>query len=332
MATMQGEGHAASPASPSSGLLFSQNSGRILLRATSSTFTGGAVVLLPSQPEVRVTENTPLTQVNVNTRRNTRHEQMHQRLVSDALSFFSRFRVWIGITAVLILFLAILVVVLFFQALMATIFDSDKPCDQPLKYYMIVTLLWSQVPTLIKSVIFHYYEAGPIAKFFVSLILSLPGWFILGYGIYMVETSKTCHKTNPDLFYSLRFFIYSQVALSGIALVLTVVGVANMRRILLALSQLTDAPGCQEAVRKLSKVSKDAPELIDADDGQVLDCSICMDEIVNEEDTILRAPCGHYFHEECLMQWCKNHVDCPLCRQQIGEPDKVEEGQDQAQV
>ena len=25
--------------------------------------------------------------------------------------------------------------------------------------------------------------------------------------------------------------------------------------------------------------------------------------------------------EECLAHWCKNHTDCPLCRQQVGAPD-----------
>jgi len=257
---------------------------------------------------------------------------VNQRLMSEFFSFVSRFKVWIAIAAVLMLVLVVLVGIVFFQALYATIYYGDKPCDQPLQYYMIVVLLWCQVPSILRSFIFHYYDAGPTARFLCSLILSTPGWLILGCGAYMIGNSKTCHKTNPELFFPLRGFIQCQIGLSVFALVITIFGVIKMRTILQAFNQIVDEPGCQEAVGQLPRVSKDAPELKD-DDGRFIDCSICMDEIVNEDnEIILRAPCSHYFHEECLKQWCKNHVDCPLCRQQIGEPDKREGQETQAEV
>jgi len=255
---------------------------------------------------------------------------INQRLMSEFFSFVSTFKVWTAIAVLLIILLVVLVGVIFFQALYATIYYRDKPCDQPLKYYMIVALLWCQVPSILRSFIFHYYDAGPTARFLCSLILSLPGWIILGSGAYMIGTSKTCHETNPELFFPLRGFIQCQIGLSVFALVVTIFGVIKMRTILQAFNKIVEAPGCLDTVRQLPHVSKDSPELKD-DDGQFIDCSICMDEIVNEDnEIILRVPCGHCFHEDCLLEWCKNHLDCPLCRQQIGPPDKQVEPENQA--
>ncbi|OQR92308.1 hypothetical protein ACHHYP_03828 [Achlya hypogyna] len=33
-----------------------------------------------------------------------------------------------------------------------------------------------------------------------------------------------------------------------------------------------------------------------------------------DEDTVLRLPCGHCFHEECVMYWVEQKNSCPLCR------------------
>jgi len=45
-----------------------------------------------------------------------------------------------------------------------------------------------------------------------------------------------------------------------------------------------------------------------------LQCPVCLmdfDERVNEAT---QMPCGHCFHEECLLQWLRSHNTCPVCR------------------
>lgn len=45
-------------------------------------------------------------------------------------------------------------------------------------------------------------------------------------------------------------------------------------------------------------------------------CSICLDTYKTGE-TICWAKtdeCDHIFHQECIMEWMKDHDDCPLCR------------------
>ena len=47
------------------------------------------------------------------------------------------------------------------------------------------------------------------------------------------------------------------------------------------------------------------------------ECSICQDLIDNDNITI---PCGHSFHINCLLEWCRRHnmaTTCPLCREPI---------------
>ena len=47
-----------------------------------------------------------------------------------------------------------------------------------------------------------------------------------------------------------------------------------------------------------------------------LNCSICFDKL---ENNILKTPCNHYFHQNCLDEWIAKNLNnkeqnCPNCR------------------
>lgn len=42
-------------------------------------------------------------------------------------------------------------------------------------------------------------------------------------------------------------------------------------------------------------------------------CPICLDEFEAKQQ-LLRLPCNHRFHSDCLMPWIKSHALCPICR------------------
>lgn len=50
----------------------------------------------------------------------------------------------------------------------------------------------------------------------------------------------------------------------------------------------------------------------DGDEQECPSCSICLCEYERGEK-LIRLPCDHLYHEQCLNSWTQNHVRCPLC-------------------
>lgn len=47
-------------------------------------------------------------------------------------------------------------------------------------------------------------------------------------------------------------------------------------------------------------------------------CAICIEDFeVQSKEKLYKAPCGHFFHAECLKSWGKKQLDCPVCRAQL---------------
>ena len=47
-----------------------------------------------------------------------------------------------------------------------------------------------------------------------------------------------------------------------------------------------------------------------------IECTICMERFeFNTEYATL--PCGHIFHEKCLLPWLSQHHSCPICRKEF---------------
>eukprot|EP00210_Caulerpa_lentillifera_P008683 g8282.t1 len=42
-------------------------------------------------------------------------------------------------------------------------------------------------------------------------------------------------------------------------------------------------------------------------------CVVCHEQY-KTDDTIVRLPCDHVFHEDCVMRWLNDHNTCPVCR------------------
>lgn len=48
---------------------------------------------------------------------------------------------------------------------------------------------------------------------------------------------------------------------------------------------------------------------------QTEECSICMD--LNNTKALIMLPCGHKFHNSCIVQWLNTQQTCPICRHNI---------------
>ncbi len=72
-------------------------------------------------------------------------------------------------------------------------------------------------------------------------------------------------------------------------------------------------PASDEAIKDLLKKKLDAEMLGPELKGE---CTICIDDMgVGDEVTVL--PCKHWFHNECVVLWLRQHNTCPICRASI---------------
>jgi hypothetical protein len=42
-------------------------------------------------------------------------------------------------------------------------------------------------------------------------------------------------------------------------------------------------------------------------------CSVCLLEL-GDNEWMRKTVCNHIFHQECLDEWCKSNLNCPICR------------------
>ena len=50
-------------------------------------------------------------------------------------------------------------------------------------------------------------------------------------------------------------------------------------------------------------------------------CAICLDEFsiegVAAAARVIRTPCSHIYHEDCIVEWLENSNMCPMCRYEL---------------
>ena len=77
-------------------------------------------------------------------------------------------------------------------------------------------------------------------------------------------------------------------------------------------------PTSKEAIKKLKRFKMNEKYCKKGEDksGTKLEqpsCCVCITEIKMNDDTLL-IPCGHMFHNDCIMPWLSQNNTCPVCR------------------
>ncbi|KAI9811863.1 MAG: mitochondrial membrane protein [Pycnora praestabilis] len=72
-------------------------------------------------------------------------------------------------------------------------------------------------------------------------------------------------------------------------------------------------PASPAAIAALPKVQVNTSMM--GENGKA-ECSVCMDEVILGE-LVTRLPCRHWFHDQCVGAWLREHDTCPHCRQGI---------------
>ncbi|KAL3278239.1 hypothetical protein HHI36_013577 [Cryptolaemus montrouzieri] len=53
-----------------------------------------------------------------------------------------------------------------------------------------------------------------------------------------------------------------------------------------------------------------------------LQCSVCWEDFILNED-VRQLPCTHVYHECCIRPWLELHGTCPICRQNLGSNEQL---------
>mmetsp|Transcript_64379 Transcript_64379/g.73908 ORF Transcript_64379/g.73908 Transcript_64379/m.73908 type:complete len:233 (+) Transcript_64379:124-822(+) len=71
------------------------------------------------------------------------------------------------------------------------------------------------------------------------------------------------------------------------------------------------APAKEQDINSLQQIRVTDEMLADKES-----CAVCQDEY-EKDTTILKLPCNHTFHQDCVKPWLKMHNSCPTCRAPI---------------
>ncbi len=70
------------------------------------------------------------------------------------------------------------------------------------------------------------------------------------------------------------------------------------------------APASEEAINKLEQVQ------YNCEGAEIKCCPVCQEDY-NHGENLVRLPCKHEYHNDCVKPWLAKHNSCPMCREQI---------------
>lgn len=79
-------------------------------------------------------------------------------------------------------------------------------------------------------------------------------------------------------------------------------------------------PTSKETLEKLKEKTINEDELTELKKTNSIDCSVCKDEF-DLQSKLLKLPCNHYFHGECVKPWLEQRNSCPTCRYELPTDD-----------
>ena len=79
-------------------------------------------------------------------------------------------------------------------------------------------------------------------------------------------------------------------------------------------------PTAKETLEKMQDKVITEDELLELKRTNSVDCSICKDEF-EVDSKLVKMPCNHYFHGDCVKPWLVQRNSCPTCRFELPTDD-----------
>lgn len=152
-----------------------------------------------------------------------------------------------------------------------------------------------------------YCVALTMLPFCFAIAGPLVVWWAANGGVIRSNMSDDCKKASPELWFFVDQVLYLSLATCVSMLFVSVI-VMVMRRRISRIQRLWGPNGpAEEAV--LRQITTGSP----AEVPEGHECTICLDDTTSSARW-RSLPCGHVFHESCLVQWLQRAHRCPLCR------------------
>jgi len=176
-------------------------------------------------------------------------------------------------------------------------------------------LLLSQgIPKSCKSLqtwLIGYCTAITTLPLFFAMVSPLVVWWALTGTMERDGLPDTCRKQDPALWNFVDVVLISSiVTMGGTFVEIALVYVIQLRIERLHRLWGSAGPAPEELIRYL--LSQPRPTT----DSET-ECAICLDAGSNDggsQPAWVGLPCGHRFHQRCLVQWLQRARRCPLCR------------------
>eukprot|EP00929_Paragymnodinium_shiwhaense_P000224 TRINITY_DN100471_c0_g1_i1.p1 TRINITY_DN100471_c0_g1~~TRINITY_DN100471_c0_g1_i1.p1 ORF type:complete len:310 (+),score=52.25 TRINITY_DN100471_c0_g1_i1:169-1098(+) len=213
------------------------------------------------------------------------------------------------------MFLGFLVIVLatYFEvrSLYVLYITYGLPCDQP---------LWRWLCGHIVLGMLREFCFTPLKNAF--LIAHIVWTF---YGFSWFGAAHTCKSTNPELFFWAEIVLIVAAVFLAASTLLPLVLYLTLMILILLVNQgvISNQKAARDGTIDRLEVVLFDPGLFqpaeDPDDPRPSGDCCCCTEAFDAEKPIVKTPCGHYYHKECLHDWLKLARTCPLCRLDLDE-------------
>jgi len=278
---------------------------RNLSQSLAGSLVGAAGAATPATEDYSAStpDSEPLQHQSSSSQLNRDRFRESQRLVAAQMLAYSL--PVLVFTCLLILALAIAGVTIYVKGWMVWSHDREKPCDQPLKWWLLAMLLLPVLQCQANSQ--QESRANRYQVVFMPILLAIGTWLCL--------ECRTCQKTNPSLYQFVKMYLIYQTSV-WVLLMFLLFGLVTLIFWMHRHGLLDSGPGPAMAakpglIQEIETVPYTATLF---QEGEDTECCICQDSF-DATHRIKRTPCRHLFHEECLGTWLEKYARiCPLCR------------------
>eukprot|EP00347_Sterkiella_histriomuscorum_P017407 403349495 len=215
------------------------------------------------------------------------------------------------------------------------LYTEKYNCDTPIARWLIVfayiSLLYALKELIIVVLVCRQKQTAKKPKDCIELMTCLclltfhVAWLIYGNTFHYSRNSMGCKDTFDDFkamwvimmiaiaYGYLVFLIYGFACCIGSCVLCFVIAAGRQQS--RANNPMVDRIPYLAAVNNLNRKKF---ENVDEQNRNMEQCAICLGDYV-DTDEIAELKCDqrHYFHSECLKEWLKRKLECPLCKKEI---------------